>query len=60
MYYLGMPIGDIEQLDRKEIEWYHQRLVKQKRDEMEAAKKERNLLRELGDQRVGERKYGKV
>lgn len=50
MYYLQMSIGDIEQLDRKEIEWFHQRLVRQKKNETEAVKKEKGLFREVRDE----------
>lgn len=34
-----MSVQDFENMDLKEIEWMHSRLIKQRRDENEAIKK---------------------
>jgi hypothetical protein len=33
MYHLGMNLTEIENCDLKELDWFHSRLVKQKKDE---------------------------
>lgn len=42
MYYLNMSISDFDSQDTADLNWLHGRLVKQKKDEIEAKKKVAN------------------